>query len=56
MQEIAVKLKTASVQERAKLVDGLTKKQLEKLCKALGIKAIGHSVQLRNAIVHANIR
>ena len=56
MQEKAEQIRTASTSERAKLTEGMTRKQLEKLCKALNIKATGHSVQLKNAIVHAKLR
>ena len=55
MQELAQRIIKADRQERTTLTRDLNKKQLEKVCKLLGIKSAGHAVQLRNNIIY-NIR
>ena len=55
MQELAQKIVKADRKERTTLTRELNKKQLERLCKILGLKSEGHAVQLRNNIIY-NVR
>ena len=40
-------------EERARLIERMSRKELERLCKALGLSSEGHVAQLRSRIIHS---